>query len=366
MSQPSLDNFEQTKNKLKFTLTGIDTSIANGLRRVIISNIPTFAFKTFPHNESNVVIHKNNTRLNNEILKQRISCIPIHIKDHSIDPGNYEFIINITNDTEHVINVTTGDFQVKNVATNKFLPKEEVVKIFPPNKITGDFIVIGRLRPKMGDSIKGETLHFTGKMSLETAQTDGAFNVSHTCFYRNSVDPVKQNKEWSIYEKQLTSMNPKEKEMEKKNWYLHQGLRHFKQNSFDFTIESVGVFKNKELLDKACDIFVEKVQANHKNLQDNKSLISKSNTTLENSFDIVLENEDYTIGKVIEFLFHENYYKNKNLLSYVGFRKHHPHDSDSVIRIAFHKETEQGVIYDMLHEATQQAVQIYKNIKELF
>jgi len=366
MTQPTIDNFEELKNKMNFTLSGVNTSIANGLRRVVVSNIPTFAFKTFPHNESNVTIHKNNTRLNNEIMKQRISCIPIHIKDHSIDPNNFEFIINKTNDKPHVVHVTTQDFQVKNVATNKFLSKEEVAKIFPPNKITGDYIVIGRLRQKIGDSIAGEKLHLTAKMSLEMAQTDGAFNVAHSCFYKNSVDPVKQNKEWSIYEKELTSMNVKEKEMEKKNWYLHQGLRHFKENSFDFTIESVGVFKDKELILKACDVFVEKMKATHKSIQDNKSLISKSDTTIEHSYDITLENEDYTIGKVIELLLHENYYKNKNLLSFVGFRKNHPHDSDSVIRIAFQKETEQGVIYDMLHEVTQQAIQIYTNIRDLF
>ena len=66
---------------LEFTLRNIDVSIANAIRRTILSDIPTIAFKTFPHDKNLAIIHKNTSRLNNEILKQRLACIPIHIKD---------------------------------------------------------------------------------------------------------------------------------------------------------------------------------------------------------------------------------------------------------------------------------------------
>lgn len=363
---PTLTNYEETKSKFSFTITDINVSFINSLRRTIISDIPTFVFKTFPHNESNVTIHKNNGRLNNEIIKQRISCIPIHIKDHSIDYNNFEFIINKTNDQNEIIYVTTNDFQVKNTLTNKFLPKNEVQKIFPADSITGDYIVISRLRPKMGDTIPGETLHLTGKISLETAKTDGAFNVSHTCFYRNSVNPIKQNEEWSKYEKTLSSLTSEEKELEKKNWYLHEGLRFFKNDTFDFEIESIGVFKNKELLKMACNILIDRLKNTLKNIQNNKNLITKWDTTLKNGYDIKLENEDYTIGKVFEYIFHEKYYKNEKKLNFVGFRKNHPHDDHSIIRFGFNEETQEGVIYDMFYDATQYAVSYYESLRQLF
>ena len=44
-------------------------------------NIPTVVFKTFPHSENLANIITNTTRLNNEVLKQRLACIPIHISD---------------------------------------------------------------------------------------------------------------------------------------------------------------------------------------------------------------------------------------------------------------------------------------------
>jgi DNA-directed RNA polymerase alpha subunit len=37
---------------LTFTLSNINVSIANGLRRTILSDIPVIAFKTFPHSEN--------------------------------------------------------------------------------------------------------------------------------------------------------------------------------------------------------------------------------------------------------------------------------------------------------------------------
>ena len=68
-----IEELKETGDTMTFTLTGLDTCYANGLRRVIISDIPIVVFKTTPHeeNKSNILI--NTSRLNNEIIKQRLS-----------------------------------------------------------------------------------------------------------------------------------------------------------------------------------------------------------------------------------------------------------------------------------------------------
>ena len=80
-----LDTYVSTRNEkdglLTFTLSNINVSIANGLRRTILSDIPVIAFKTFPHAENRAEFITNTSRFNNEILKQRLGCIPIHIPD---------------------------------------------------------------------------------------------------------------------------------------------------------------------------------------------------------------------------------------------------------------------------------------------
>jgi DNA-directed RNA polymerase alpha subunit len=64
---------------MTFTISNIDISYINALRRTILSDIRICVFKTTPYEENNATITFNTTRLNNEIVKQRLSCIPIVI-----------------------------------------------------------------------------------------------------------------------------------------------------------------------------------------------------------------------------------------------------------------------------------------------
>ena len=92
----------------------------------------------------------------------------------------------------------------------------------------------------------------------------------------------------------------------------------------------------------------------------------ESKTTLPYSYDITLQNEDYTVGKVIESILHNEYYIKSKILSYVGFSKVHPHDSDSIVRIAFTKEASGDTIYPLITEVCLKGVQIYEKIKSYF
>ena len=74
----SMNNYDDT---LEFTLEEIELSFANAIRRTILSDIPVVCFKTYPEKENQCTILINTTKHNNEIVKQRLSCIPIHITD---------------------------------------------------------------------------------------------------------------------------------------------------------------------------------------------------------------------------------------------------------------------------------------------
>ena len=62
--------------------------------------------------------------------------------------------------------------------------------------------------------------------------------------------------------------------------------------------------------------------------------IQKSPTTMSNSFDILLKNEGYTLGKFLECMLYDLFYHQERTLTFVTFLKKHPHDTDSLIRIA--------------------------------
>jgi DNA-directed RNA polymerase alpha subunit len=81
---------------LSFTISNIDVSYVNGIRRTILSDIPVVVFKTTPYEENKCNIFINTSRLNNEIVKQRLSCIPICISDYKTNftslQKNYLFL----------------------------------------------------------------------------------------------------------------------------------------------------------------------------------------------------------------------------------------------------------------------------------
>lgn len=371
--EPQISNISEDDGLLKFTVTNVNVSVANSIRRCVISEIPTYGFRSVSHKENDIHISKNTTRLNNEIIKQRVGCIPIHnihkIENHKELHKILQFEISKKNNSKNIEYLTTEDFKIKNTSTDKYLSDDDRKKIFPPNSITGDYIIICRLRPKISEDIDGETLEFKATISLNTGNTNYMYNASCTNFYNFTPDKVEQNKEWASYSKKLkkddkTSVNM---ENEKKNWYLHNGLRQYVENSFDFTLETVGVYTNVELLKKACDVMVKKLENCSSKLDDDTFKIEKSKTTMENSFDIILMNEDYTLGKVIEYFMYNHYFEQNQILSYIGFRKNHPHDNFSILRLAFKKPINNiSIIKEYIKNMNSNAVATYKKIKELF
>ena len=80
-----ISNYEnESGNLLKFTISGVDVAYVNGLRRTIMSDIPLLVFRTFPYEKNKCNIIANTGRLNNELVKQRLSCIPICVNDQRV------------------------------------------------------------------------------------------------------------------------------------------------------------------------------------------------------------------------------------------------------------------------------------------
>ena len=102
-----------------------NVSIVNGLRRTIYSDIETVVFKCNPYKESLVTFEKNNTQLNNEVLKQRLECIPIHITDPKAPLERLEVHINEKNDSDTLKYITTEHFRVYDVNTKTYLSEAQ-------------------------------------------------------------------------------------------------------------------------------------------------------------------------------------------------------------------------------------------------
>jgi DNA-directed RNA polymerase subunit L len=146
---------------------------------------------------------------------------------------------------------------------------------------------------------------------------------------------------------------------------LLDAQRIVKKDSFDFIVQTVGVFSNKEIVHKACDILMKKLDDINTLLETDGLVIQPSNNTMSNCYDVLLLNEDYTIGKVLEYYLYSKFFEGVRTLSYCGFKKMHPHDKDSIIRLAYREEIDRVNIVQNLKECVVDAIQVYSKIKDL-
>ena len=375
MMQPKITITSEESNVLNFTLCDIHYSLANSLRRIILSEIPTIVFKCFPDNENKVKIIENTSRLNNEIIKQRIGCIPIHNTDTDFPYKNYTVEAKKKNDSDVIDFLTTEDFKIKDNLTDKYLSETAVKELFPPNLITGDYIPITRLRPKLSEQIDGEQIMLTATFDIGTAKEDGMYNVVSTCAYSNTIDYSRANQVWDNKEKELTiaGIDKKEIQFKKDDWFLLDAKRIFISNSFDFIIESVGVFSNFAIIYKACDIMIQKckktisILTDSSNSNNNDITIEKNdNSTLDNEFVVTLKNEDYTLGNALNYFLYEKFYQGTNILSFVGFRVPHPHIPNGIIRIAFNSQSDSSTVSQCIIQSAQNIITTFENIQNKF
>ena len=355
-------------DNLKFTLSGVNVSIANALRRIILSEIPMVVFRVSPNEKNKCNIIANTCGLNNEIVKHRLSCIPIHIKDTEEFPlKNYMLEVNVQNNTDTTIYVTTKDFVIKDLISGKPLSEDKIREIFPANDLTGDFIDFVRLKAKAAEEINGKIIHLTCEFDIGTSKEDGAYNTVSACSYGNTIDKDLQETKLQQLKQKWKDEGKKENEInfEEDNWRLLEGKRIFKKDSFDFIIQTIGVYTNGELLLLACKILVNRLQNLDALIERDEIQIKTADSTIMNCFDVILENEDYTIGKVLEYFLITNFYE-KAILTYCGFKMIHPHDSFSIIRLAYKNSTDISGVKGTLKECINSSVDVFTKLRKEF
>jgi DNA-directed RNA polymerase II subunit RPB3 len=365
--KPSITRSRKEGDAFHFTLSNVNVSVANAIRRTILSDIPTVVFRTFPHEHSDCTIAENVSRLNSQIIEHRLSCIPIHLKQVDKDLiKDYFLEVSVENITDTMLYVTTEDFKVKRKDGAKVTDERfKSENLFPADPYTGHFIDFVRLRPKVSDQIPGDKISLTCDFSIGTAKENGVYNVVYTCSYACTVDDEGINKELAKKKQQWADEGKTEAEIEfeKKNWLLLDSKRIVLPNSFDFVVQSVGVFDNDDIVQKAIKILVNKLNHIASELENDRVAIQGSKTTLEHGFDITLANEDYTIGKAFEYILFEKYFAIKEpVLSFVGFTKLHPHDKDGLLRLGFTSESDKLIAKQVMQDGIQDLIQIFEGI----
>jgi DNA-directed RNA polymerase II subunit RPB3 len=311
--------FDKASNKHSFDIHELDLSIINSVRRVILSEIPVVGF--YGEDEPTVDIIFNSGPLHDEFMKHRVGLIPIYVSEeitNKYEDNDYVFELNVINNGTNTINVTTNNFS--GTYKGKELSKSELNELFPKNEITNEYVLITRLR-------SGEHLHLTAKAIKRTAKTNASFSpVSLANLYYIEDQEVAATKD-NVLDKQRSYY---------KNAYGDPTL-------IKFEIEPVNKLTYSYLFSTALVVLINKLDLLIDNIENNRIMVEPvPNNPF--SFNFHVENEDDSLGNVIQSLLHNRYIrqnkKHKGLTcNYIGYICPHPLKQLMIVRITLEEQT---------------------------
>jgi len=363
VSSPKIfSNLREHANKatgrVSFDIQGIDLSIVNGIRRTILTDIPTVGlifekgqgfildkdgYRPFTA-EPSMEIEVNTGPLHNEFLLHRLSMIPIHLSEDEVE--NYEqnslmFEILKSNKTAHTIPLTTHDMTL--MKNNEVISNERVIvdaskskkHYLPVDGWSKEPILITRLRPN-------ESVHIYGSFVKSTARANAGMSPVSMCSYtlKQDTEKIKQENIRDILERERTYL---------KNDYGDP-------IAWTFEVESENGLTVPYLVDKALDIMINKVERAKYTLNSDALTVKPMEPV--GTFEYSFEDEDDTLGNLIQGYIHNNYYRTNTYidqrfqLSYVGYCCPHPLETKMNIRLTLRPPTEErtGITEDSITE----------------
>ena len=343
-------SLQKKGNKMTFVIKDLDLALVNGIRRVILSEIPNvaLAFDTSTDNNHDVSVHTNTSSLHNEYIMHRISLIPFHFDEdsiHSFDASKYIFRLQKKNNGTSIISVTTADIKVFDEKGKEY-KKTFCDRIFPRDPITNDHILITRLHPNPYNPEKGEELDIEFKLCKDIGKRHCRWcPVSQCCFVNvkddKAVEVALKEKLRSAEEAKGSKLTPDEKTSITTRFHAVDAHREFKKNKYGdpceflFKLETECAMRPEYLVFNALAIIHDKVM---KLASDDSTIRIKEYPNL-NMFDVHVENENHTLLNVLQsFLYNKNIRDANTDLTYAGYTQLHPLYQTGTLKLKFKDE----------------------------
>jgi DNA-directed RNA polymerase alpha subunit len=358
MATPSIVNFRRTDPRtVTFTLENSTVTYANALRRLMTIGVETIAFNAdIDHagKTGDVAIEANDTPMTNEMLAHRISMLPITVRDpQRFNPEEYEFRLNVQNDSDRNIDVVAGDFEIWRKTDGSDEPvRVNTNEFFPANPKTGDTCLIAVLKSKGFGQLKGERITLRAKASIGTGRKHAAYIPTSQASYAYTpdTDPARQK---AVFEAWLSSSKKQslvaleadeaKKAALEREFNTMQVARCFLKNekdepySFDFTVESAGVLDPVYIVRRACEV-AEAMCMRYANL-DTGDLpedvtIQPANAEMF-GFDFDFKGHDHTLRIMLTTYLVENHIEGdaEPKISYASGDVYHPLRDMTMLRI---------------------------------
>jgi DNA-directed RNA polymerase subunit L len=280
----SIENVRESLNGYRLTFECVNTPIpfVNGLRRILLAEIPTVVIR-------DVVIRENTSQMIHEMLKHRVEMLPVQVQ------------------------ASEGDVIRDTKLTVRFLPSPDTREV-----TSDDFVAVGPrgqviLRDRdLGTPLTFLTLKANEALHIECGLGLAMTGASQVCVstFRNHIDEQRakldrdsfilsrSDEDVRIFDNHLIQRSYTRDPMERP---IH----------FDFTVESIGVYSARELVRIAVEILKKKVT------EFVKLPISKDES---GSYLVETTTEGHTLGALAQSIL----YDAPGLVEFVSYRIDHP------------------------------------------
>jgi DNA-directed RNA polymerase subunit L len=357
-SGPTLlgDSTHHLNASFRFSNTNVTT--ANTLRRAILTLTPAVGFRTEPYEKSDVVITTNTTPLVNEMIAHRVGMIPIKANPLEFDPSLYEFTLDKENNTKELMDVRASDFKV--TMKNPENPLDTPIEIptenfFPPDPITGETVLITRLRPQWNPSAANERLTLKARASISNGAENIRWSPVSQASYEYTRDSDPEHVErvfttWLANNKKIadtSTLDPSRRDellrefntMEIQRCYLTN--ERGDPNDFTFHVESIGVQPIPDIVRAAiaaCEALVSKYQDLDGTLP--ASVRVQQGDSRFPSIDVIFQNEAHTLGNLLETVLVDRHVDGEGepKITYAGYKVPHPLRAEMFVRLGMRDE----------------------------
>ncbi len=297
-----MENLKTSKKGYELTceLKDFPVSFVNGLRRTVLSEIPTVCIQ-------DVQILENTSQMPHEMLKHRIEMLPINVSpDDSaiIRSTSIELRVLPNKEQKSVEIITTNDFTIQSGRETILMKDRDL----------GTPMLFMKIRP-------GESVHFKARLGVEAG--------SQVCCATTGwhIDPelakiarkkhVEEGKDPRIFDNFLIQRCYSKGANGRPNW-------------FDLKVESIGVLSAKDILRMAVKIL-------QKNVNDyvNDALKNIVRSSEKNVYTVSLEYGGHTVGTLIQ----ETMYSDLNV-SFVSYDIPHPLKNTMILKFCTPKNPE--------------------------
>lgn len=373
-------------NRLRASFVFHDTNVtvANTLRRAILTQTPSVGFRTEPYDKSDITISINTTPLVNEMVAHRIGMIPINADPLTFNPDLFTFELDVENKSKEIRDVRAADFKIYMRDPRK--PLEEPVQIdtstlFPPDPITGETVLITRLRPQWNPTAPNERIKLRARASVSTGAENIRWSPVCQSSYSYTLDTdeahlqevflkwLERNKKIvniaDIDPARLEELKTEFKTMEIQRCYLTDAAGN--PNNFSFQVESVGIQSIPTIVHNAlvsCEVLVKKYIDLDGGALPANIRIQEGDSRFP-SIDFIFTNESHTLGNLLSTWLVDNKitYAADSVITYAGYKVPHPLRPEMFVRVG----VKEGMDIDVRRQTARQAMaEACKELMKLF